>query len=129
MTLRCAPSYADDEGRTAARDLILDRIERWSLTLKKSEAVDQAQRQGITCTPVSTPVDLAGDPQRLHRGFLRDQQLPGLGTVEVPAGAIASLLGRSIPPAPALGQHAAELLAELGYDEAGRGVLFERAVV
>jgi len=127
--LAADPSLAEEEHRNAAKDMILDRIERWSLTLKKSEAVDTAQRQGITSTPVSTPVDLVDDRQLVHRGFLRDENVPGLGSVQVPAGAIASLLGRPIAPAPALGQHTAELLAELGYDEADRTALFERATI
>jgi len=127
--LAADPTYAEDEGRTANRDLILDRIEQWSLTLRKSEAVDQAQQQGITSTPVSTPVDLIDDPQLVHRGFLRDEDLPGFGRVQVPAGAIASLFGRPIAPAAALGQHTTEILAELGYDEAARTALFERGVI
>ena len=127
--LAADPSLAEEEHRNAAKDMILDRIERWSLTLKKSEAVDTAQKQGITSTPVSTPVDLVDDPQLVHRGFLRDEDVPSLGTVQMPAGAIASLLGRPISPAPSLGQHTARLLADLGYDEAERTALFERAVV
>jgi formyl-CoA transferase len=109
--------------------MILDRIERWSLTLKKSEAVDEAQKQHITSTPVSTPVDLADDPQLIHRGFLRDVELPGFGTVPFPIGSIATLFDRPIAPAPSLGQHTSEILAELGYDEAERTALFERGTV
>jgi crotonobetainyl-CoA:carnitine CoA-transferase CaiB-like acyl-CoA transferase len=127
--LAADPSYADEEHRNAAKDLILDRLDRWSMTLKKIDAVDEAQKQGITSTPVSTPVDLADDPQLLHRGFLRDADLPGFGRVHVPAGAIASVFGRPISTAPSLGQHNAELLAELGFDEAARTALFERAII
>ncbi len=127
--LAADPSYAHEEHREAAKDLILDRIERWSLTLRKTEAVEEAQKLGITSTPVCTPIDLADDPQLIHRGFLRDVDLPGFGEARFPVGAIASLLGRSIAPAPALGQHTAELLAELGYDEADQTALFERAVI
>jgi crotonobetainyl-CoA:carnitine CoA-transferase CaiB-like acyl-CoA transferase len=127
--LAADPGLAEEKNRDTAKDLILDRIDRWSLTLKKREAVDEAQRQGITSTPVSTPVDLADDPQLIHRGFLREMDLPGLGSVQFPAGAIASLLGQPITSAPALGQHTREILAELGYDEAARTALFERAVI
>src|SRR5262249_16641491 len=126
--LAADPSYAEEAGREKAKDLIMDRIEQWSMTLKKIEAVDEAQRQHITSTPVSTPVDLADDPQLFHRGFLQETELPGFGTVPFPVGAIASVLGRSFTPAPMLGQHTAELLAELGYDEAERTALFEHAV-
>jgi CoA:oxalate CoA-transferase len=127
--LAADPSLAEEEGRTAARDMILDRLERWSLTLKKSDAVDRAQGQGITSTPVEAPKDLADDPQLVHRGYLRTVDLPGLGTTQVPAGAIASVFGRPIGPAPSLGQHSAELLIELGYTDAERTMLFERGVI
>ena len=127
--LAADPSFAEEEHREAAKDLILDRLDRWSLSLRTIEAVDEAQRQGITSTPVSTPVDLADDPQLIHRGFLREVDLPGFGDVRVPAGAIASVLGRPISLAPSLGQHTTELLAELGYDEAERTALSERAII
>jgi crotonobetainyl-CoA:carnitine CoA-transferase CaiB-like acyl-CoA transferase len=39
------------------------------------------------------------------------------------------VLRRPIAPAPSLGQHTAELLAELGYGEAERIALFERGVI
>lgn len=118
------------EGATEAnKDAILDRVERWSLSLKKKEAVEEAQKQHITSTPVSTPVDLADDPQLIHRGFLRDVDLPGFGKVPFPIGSIGTLLDRPLPPAPFLGQHTTDLLIELGYPEAERGALFEHAVV
>jgi crotonobetainyl-CoA:carnitine CoA-transferase CaiB-like acyl-CoA transferase len=127
--LAADPSYAEEAHRDAAKDLILDRLDRWSMTLKKIEAVDEAQKQGITSTPVSTPVDLADDPQLIHRGFLREVELPGFGEVPFPAGAIASVFGRPISRAPSLGEHTTEVLTELGYDEAERTALFERAVI
>jgi crotonobetainyl-CoA:carnitine CoA-transferase CaiB-like acyl-CoA transferase len=127
--LAADPSYAEEENRAAAKDLILDRLDAWSITLNKFEAVEKAQEQGITSTPVSTPVDLADDPQLIHRGFLREAELPGVGKIGFPAGAIATVFGRPIAPAPTLGQHTTELLTELGYGEAERVALFARAVI
>src|SRR5438094_2350448 len=113
----------------ANKDMILDRVERWSLTLKKQEAVEEAQNQHITSTPVSTPVDLADDPQLIHRGFLREVDLPGFGKVPFPIGSIGTLLDRPLSPAPSLGQHTAELLTELGYSEPERMALFEHGTI
>ncbi|HZT06125.1 MAG TPA: CoA transferase [Chloroflexota bacterium] len=127
--LAANPSYAQEDGREAAKDVILDRIEKWSMSLKMREAVETAQSQGITSTPVQTPLDLVNDPQLTHRGFLQDVAIPNVGTVAAPAGAIASLLGRPASRAPLLGEHTTALLAELGYDGPERLALFERAVV
>jgi CoA:oxalate CoA-transferase len=127
--LAADPLLAEDEHRNAAKDMVLDRIEQWSLSLKKIDAVDRAQKQGITSTPVSPPSELADDPQLIHRGFMREQSLPGFGDVRVPAGAIASLFKRPISPAPRLGQDTMGILSELGYDDADRVGLFERGVI
>src|SRR5205814_9709495 len=61
--LAADPTLAEEAHREAAKDLILDRIETWSSSIKKIEAVEGAQRQGITSTPVQTPIELADDPQ------------------------------------------------------------------
>lgn len=127
--LSADPTLVEEGRREAEKDMILDRIERWSMTLDKRAAVEGAQQQHITSTPVNSPVELADDPQLIHRGFLRDVELPGFGTVPFPLGSIATIFDRPLAPAPTLGQHTRELLAELGYSEPDQGALFERGVI
>jgi crotonobetainyl-CoA:carnitine CoA-transferase CaiB-like acyl-CoA transferase len=68
-----------------------------------SDAVEGAQKQHITSTPVNSPVELADDPQLIHRGFLPRVELPGFGIVPFPMGSIATIFDRPLAPAPTLG--------------------------
>jgi crotonobetainyl-CoA:carnitine CoA-transferase CaiB-like acyl-CoA transferase len=127
--LSADPTLVEEDRREEQKDMILDRVERWSMTLKRKEAVDEAQKRQITSTPVQAPVDLADDPQLFHRGFLRETELSGFGKVPFPIGSIATIFDRPLAPAPGLGQHTAELLDELGYGKADRIALFEQGIV
>jgi crotonobetainyl-CoA:carnitine CoA-transferase CaiB-like acyl-CoA transferase len=129
------PVLADDETltaesqRNARKELILDRIDQWSLRYTKQELVTEGQNRHIPSTPVSNPLELINDPQLVGRGFLRDIDHALLGRVRMPVGAIAAVKGRNIGRAPLLGEHSSELLQELGYSEQQRRVLAETGVV
>jgi crotonobetainyl-CoA:carnitine CoA-transferase CaiB-like acyl-CoA transferase len=122
-------SLADEANRGPKKDMILDRLETWGKTLKKQEAVVEAQRRHIPAAPVSTPMDLVEDPQLIARGFLREIDHPDFGRLLTPVGAIASVRGTEVGPAPGLGQHSAEILSELGYSRPEQEALFERGVI
>ncbi|MFQ5542156.1 MAG: CoA transferase, partial [Candidatus Binatia bacterium] len=53
----------------------------------------------------------------IARGFIAEMDHPEFGRIMFPQGAIAGILGNRTVPAPTLGQHNAEILAELGYSE------------
>jgi crotonobetainyl-CoA:carnitine CoA-transferase CaiB-like acyl-CoA transferase len=107
-------SLADEAERRARQAEVIDRLERWTGTFPKEDLVLQAQQRHTPAAPVSTARDLAEDPQLLARGFLRQVDHPDLGPMLMPAGALATLRGAQPAPAPRLGQHNAEILAELG---------------
>ena len=107
-------SLADEAERRARQAEVIDRLERWTTTFGKEDLVLQSQQRHTPAAPVSTALDLAGDPQLLDRGFLRQVDHPSLGPMQMPAGALATLRGAQPAPAPRLGQHNAEILAELG---------------
>jgi crotonobetainyl-CoA:carnitine CoA-transferase CaiB-like acyl-CoA transferase len=122
-------ALADEAERSAKKDMVLDRLEQWSKRFKKDDVVTEAQRRHIPASPVATPLDLARDPQLLARGFLTEIEHPQFGRVNFPRGAIATVRGTQLKPAPLLGQHNAEILTELGYSQAEYQALFESGVM
>jgi crotonobetainyl-CoA:carnitine CoA-transferase CaiB-like acyl-CoA transferase len=107
-------SMADEAARRERKNEILDRVALWSQTRNKHEIVEEAQRLHIPAAPVLSPLDLTQDAQLLARGFLRPTDHPDFGRINFPVGALATLFGTDVPPAPRLGQHNAAILRELG---------------
>jgi crotonobetainyl-CoA:carnitine CoA-transferase CaiB-like acyl-CoA transferase len=75
------------------------------------------ERHGGLCFPANDYQMLVNDPQVQHMGFVRTVEQPGAGTVRVvaPPWRFADTPAEIRLPAPRLGEHTAEILAELGY--------------
>ena len=123
------PSLAEEENQYKRRDFIMDRIHAWAQGFTKTELVEEAQRRHFPASPVSTPLDLVDDPQLIARGFLKEIDHPEFGRIVFPQGAIASILGTSMSPAPRLGEHNVEILTQLGYSEADRKTLMAAGTI
>jgi crotonobetainyl-CoA:carnitine CoA-transferase CaiB-like acyl-CoA transferase len=123
------PSLAEEENQHKRRDFIMQRLDQWAKRFTKTELVEQAQRLHFPASPVSTPLDLVNDPQLFARGFLRGTDHPEFGPISFPHGAIASILGTRLDPAPKLGQHTIEVLSLLGYSEMARTALGAAGVI
>jgi crotonobetainyl-CoA:carnitine CoA-transferase CaiB-like acyl-CoA transferase len=107
-------SLAEEENQHKRRDFIMERLDVWAKRFTKTELVEEAQRRHFPASPVSTTLDLVDDPQLIARGFLKEMNHPLLGQIMFPQGAIASVLGTQLSPAPRLGEHNEEILKELG---------------
>ena len=108
------PSLAEEQNQHKRRDFIMDRLHAWAKRFTKEELVEEAQRRHFPASPVSTTLDLIDDPQLVARGFLREINHPLFGRITFPQGAIATVAGVQLSPAPRLGQHNAEILRQLG---------------
>ncbi|HEY7320551.1 MAG TPA: CaiB/BaiF CoA-transferase family protein [Candidatus Binatia bacterium] len=122
-------SLAEEKNQHKRRDFILDRLDKWAKRFTKTELVEEAQRRHFPASPVSTPLDLIDDPQLIARGFLKEIDHPEFGRIKFPEGAIASLLGTELTPAPRLGEHNTEILTQLGYSETDRQALISAGTV
>ena len=107
------PTLAEEENQHKRRDFIMERLDNWASRFTKAELVEQAQRLHFPASPVSTPLDLVSDPQLIARGFLGEMDHPEFGEIFFPHGAIASVLGTQLGPAPRLGEHNEEILIGL----------------
>lgn len=74
----------------------------------------------VPCAPVLTRRELLADPQVAANGLIVEFDQPGLGRVRQarPAARFGRTPAAIRRPAPAIGEHTRELLAELGDDEA-----------
>ncbi len=92
----------------------------WALGRTRQEAMEQAQTGGWPITAINRPIDLLHDAHFAERGFFVPVDHPVAGTVRQPGPPIRIADGWALRrPAPLLGQHTAELAAELAAGRAG----------
>jgi crotonobetainyl-CoA:carnitine CoA-transferase CaiB-like acyl-CoA transferase len=113
------PRVATIAERNQHRDLtrqIMDRVYAAAATMTTAEAMGRMERERVPCGVVLTPAELSEDPHARAIGLLVDDVHPVAGPIRQPRhpirfpGTPATVGG----PAPMLGQHTDEILAELG---------------
>jgi crotonobetainyl-CoA:carnitine CoA-transferase CaiB-like acyl-CoA transferase len=112
------PALAGERGRRARADEVDAAISAWTAEHDRATAVGQLRAAGVAAAPVVTAADLLDDPQLQARRFWEQVTHPVAGTF-LSTGMpfrLDSQPGSWIRrPAPLLGEHNAEVLAEAGY--------------
>ncbi len=130
------PELAEDE-RFATASARAGHVADWYEAMGDAVAAygleDVLQRlraADVPVAPVLDPSEVAEDPQVLAAGLLREIDHPVAGKLRQPRPS-AEIFGslHELSPAPTHGQHTAELLAEIGYEESGIGRLAAEGVV
>ena len=88
----------------------------WLMEHTKLEAVTAAQNNNLLAGPINNVEDIFHDPHFAERGYWDTIEHPETGELTYPGRPFA-MSGAELPhrsPAPLLGQHTAEVLAELG---------------
>jgi crotonobetainyl-CoA:carnitine CoA-transferase CaiB-like acyl-CoA transferase len=114
--LRTAPRFATNDARLRHHDEMRTRVEACLATATAAEWVERFVAASIACGPIYEFDEVFADPQVKHLGLVTEVEQPGYGTVRMldfpyRGSAVRPGVRR---PAPRLGQHTAEILAESG---------------
>jgi crotonobetainyl-CoA:carnitine CoA-transferase CaiB-like acyl-CoA transferase len=129
-TLAGDPRFAANEARLAHREAFRARVESVLRTAPTAEWVRRFNAAGVACGPVYEFDEVFEDPQVRHLGLVAEVDQPGLGRVAMlgfPYRA-SGFEFRVRRPAPALGEHTAEVLREVGVSEEELAALVKAGV-
>ena len=120
------PRFKDDLARGDHGEIISERMARWCAERTTAAALAILGHEKIPAAPVLKPQQALDDPQVRAMGFLQPLDYPGLPR---PAPIAKTPVWLSGTPggirhrAPLLGEHTAQILQQLGYDDAAIGEL------
>jgi len=113
---------ASAAGRMQHADDVQSRIQAWTSTRTRDEIYHAAQAEGTPAAPVRNVAEVLAWQQARARGFFRELAFPEAGPLRVPTAPYRSSrcdwVGR---PAPRLGEHDDEVLAEIAAEAAVAG--------
>jgi hypothetical protein len=113
--LKTDPLYATGPARVANRARINAIVGGKLAAQTTAHWVETLNQAGVPCGPVHSVAEALSDPQMLAQDMVLDVEHPGHGSVRMLGFPIklSATPGRVRRPAPDLGQHTAEVLAEL----------------
>jgi formyl-CoA transferase len=107
-------------------------IEEWTATRSVEEIVDEALSKGVPAAPIYDVGQIVADPHIAgDRRMFIDSEHPVIGKMKVNGNPIKLMdaMPEVYRPAPTLGQHNREILAELGKTEAEITALTEQGAI
>ncbi len=114
------PDYATPQARLPRLKQIFDRIEQWTMTKTKFEAMDILNKYDIPCGPILSMKELAEDQSLRATGTIVEVDHPTRGKYLTVGNPIKlSDSPAEVKRSPLLGEHTEEILRDvLGYSEA-----------
>ena len=110
------PDYAKPAARLPRLNEIFGRIEQWTMTQAKVEAMEILNKYDIPCGPILSMKELAEDKSLRATGTVVEVEHPTRGTYLSIGNPIKlSASPSDVQRSPLLGEHTEEVLVELGY--------------
>ncbi len=110
------PDYATPKARLPRLMQIFARIEEWTKTKTKFEAMDILNKHDIPCGPILSMKEIADEPSLRKTGTVVEVDHPTRGKYLTVGNPIKmSDSPTEVTRSPLLGEHTEEVLAELGY--------------
>jgi formyl-CoA transferase len=125
------PAMAKNDGRVAHTEEIEDAIAAWTSAHRLDQVVETLERAEVPVGRIYDIADIVADPHYQARGMIREAPLPDGTPLKVP-GIVPKLSetpGDMKWLGPVLGQHTAEVLSALGYDEAAQRALKQQGAI
>jgi crotonobetainyl-CoA:carnitine CoA-transferase CaiB-like acyl-CoA transferase len=125
------PRFSNNPARVAHRAELFEALSAVTRPRTSAEVLERLQRSGVPCAPIQTLDKVAAEPQTEASGMLipaKHPRIPEYRAVGLPIRWDGERPGVSRVP-PLLGEHTAEVLAELGYDQASIEELASRHVI
>ena len=112
------PRFATNDARVANRDEFRARVEARLATATTEEWVRRLEKATIACGPIYEFDEVFADAQVQHLGLVTEMEQPGYGRIRMLGFPVrgSEIDARVRRPAPALGEHTAEILGELGIE-------------
>jgi 2-methylfumaryl-CoA isomerase len=125
---------AEEAGRFHAREVIGATLKPWVIQRTLDEVRESFDRHGVAWAPYQTFTELVERDPRCSTAnpMFEEVEQPEIGTYLMPGSPLAFSQGERLPPQPAprLGEHTDEVLADvLGLADGEIGRLYERGVV
>jgi crotonobetainyl-CoA:carnitine CoA-transferase CaiB-like acyl-CoA transferase len=126
------PRFKDDLARGDNGEVLSERMARWCAERTTQACLDILEEARIPAGPVYSPQQALDDPHVQASGILKEVSYPGLAK-PAPVADTPVRLTESQPGiarrAPTLGEHTAEVMRELGYDDAKVKALRDARVI
>ncbi|WP_213992934.1 CaiB/BaiF CoA-transferase family protein [Sodalis sp. dw_96] len=121
------PDITDEQPYLDWRDRVCDIVSAHFLTRKTDEWLELMTALGIWVGPVMDYAQVAAHPQ--YQSLFTDIEHPVGGTYRTLAPSIVCQNGPAIRPAPRLGEHTVEVMAELGLGDQDIERLMQQGVI
>jgi formyl-CoA transferase len=124
------PNYATPKARLPHLKSIFARIEEWTMTKTKFEAMDILNKYDIPCGPILSMKEIAEEPSLRKTGTVVEVDHPKRGKYLTVGNPIKlSDSPTEVKRSPLLGEHNDEVLGELGYSASDIAALREAKII